>query len=516
MAEKTCKICGKVNHRAAKFCGGCGSRFPKDAAEKLVESDFSALFKVAEEAPATEESDLFQIQVKQSSNEQPPDKDVHMGAEELEKLFESDGTAGEAELENLFGDMSAPEVEKKSSPADGEDGLDEAFNKLLEQREAEEQTVSPLDLSSPSAALLEGDDVLAEARREISGGQEQLLPNSSDDIASLLEEAQKEPATVEPEDATPPQEEPETPAEEPQEEPPAEDEEAEQPRQRRSRRSQPRQGGRRLPSSLARAKLIPPVTFISRLASTLTFIGLSLAIGLGALSKFAPETPSLYVAALPIVGLVVVYIVRRVIKADNMPLPFFNVLLLFVAFLATFEIQGIQLTGWKIFKVEPQTFKPFVMSLVIVAGLNQVLRSRLLHRTFRYILVTVGVYSLTGLIVGITSKLSYSQIIIKRQLEATDKVALVSKLITAFEPTFVAVNFFLPLVVIVLAFEGMRLLMNKFWGHAFVLIITAAFFGCVLFGNVMLYEKANVPNLKSMVRGLQTGRPILEVKVPSE
>ena len=514
MAEKTCKICGKVNHRAAKFCGGCGSRFPKDAADKLVESDFSALFKVAEQSPATEESDLFQIQVKQSSNETPPDKDVHMGAEELEKLFESGNTSGERELENLFGDMSAPSVEKKPTVSDGEDGLDEAFNKLLEQREAEEQTVSPLDLSSPSAALVEGDDVLAEARRELASDDEKLLPNSSDDIASLLEEAKRKPASIEADELTPspPEpEEPESPADDGAEE--TTEGEEEQPRSRRSRRPAPRQA-RRLPSSLARAKLIPPVTFIGRVASMLTFIGLSCAVGLGGLSRFAPDKPNVYVAAVPLVGLLGVYIVKKLIKAENMPLPFFNVLLLFVAFLSTFEIQGLQLTGWKIFKVEPQTFKPFVMSLVIVAGLNQILRSRLLHRTFRYVLVTVGVYSLTGLIVGITSKLSYSQIIIKRQLDVTDKVALVQKIVTAFEPTFVAVNFFLPLVVIVLAFEGMRLLMNKFWGHAFALIVTAAFFACVLFGNVMLYEKANVPNLKSMVRGLQKGRPILEV--PSE
>ena len=380
-----------------------------------------------------------------------------------------------------------------------------AFNKLLEQREAEEESASKLDSSSPSAGLVNGNDVLQEAREEIRTPRAK--KEEEDDIADLLateEETTDQEAKSQTSAPKVPKQEA---AKEPIEEPSEEEERAKPKKAKRSKSSPASRRARRPAPALTRAKLIPQKTLVSSLSAFISFLGLSTIFGAITLSIHSPDLVSaLYLLPSPIIALALAYLIKRIGKLETMPLPSLNLFFLILAVISIFGLGGQSLLDWKIFSLRAKEFRPFLLSLVVISGLHYIFSSRLLHRSFRYFLATMGIYSLTALIQGIASRQSYDTIIAQRQLELTgDASGAISSssdlLLRAFEPTFIAVNCFIPILVIVLSFEAMRLLRHRLWKHAGHLLLATIFFALTLFANTQIYERAGVPNLKSLVKG---------------
>jgi len=487
---KYCKICSKPNEDRAKFCGGCGTRLTPEKADSA-DDEFAKLFEVSETADTTEHSELFAVAPEETNHaaQDAPAADSssnELGAQELEQLFETSDSEDEAaaedvDIEQLFGDAEPLSDRRPDSlrmqavggKPENKDEIDAAFERLLAQKESDGQS------SSPAERLVSEEGVLSEAKRELASNQPEAAISAQ--IADeLLDEAPEEPPT------------PET------------DEQESAPAHR------PRQPVRRkLPSSLKRARLVPKPTFSSRMAALAGFLTLTALLGDGAVHIFALTIPLPWVIA-PVVGLLIAYLVKRVSKAEHWPLSLANLLMFALLVGLSFDPLGIVPSTGAIAGLGPAALRPLTMTLVVILGVFFVIRSRLLLRPLRYVTASLGVYSLVGLLTGIAAGRSYGEIISRRSLNLIEGSAadtLIRQLLVGFEPTFVAVNCFIPLLVIILFFEASRLFINRFWAEGIHLLIACAIFAATLFFNMPLYEKHGIPSLRTLAGVVEMQEP---------
>jgi hypothetical protein len=140
------------------------------------------------------------------------------------------------------------------------------------------------------------------------------------------------------------------------------------------------------------------------------------------------------------------------------------------------------------------------MLLCLLLGIGAVLWSHLLFLSLRVSLSIVGVYSCLSLLTGAAQGIPYLELVTRRVLQAPglaaqlapDRLALLLK---AFDPLFLAVNFFLPVVFLLGVLEALYDLKKRWWGPALVRILQVLLTGAVIALNLRLYQQMKVPNL---------------------
>lgn len=151
----------------------------------------------------------------------------------------------------------------------------------------------------------------------------------------------------------------------------------------------------------------------------------------------------------------------------------------------------------------PGRFLPLTMILVILAGVGHLLRNQLLALALRLTLAILGVYACLSLVGAAAADTPYEALVTRRVLEApglaeTLGPARLELVLKAFDPLFLAVNFFLPAVLLAAAAELLLLARRKWWALAIERLVTVALVGGVLWVNLKLYAKLKVPNLLSL------------------
>lgn len=144
------------------------------------------------------------------------------------------------------------------------------------------------------------------------------------------------------------------------------------------------------------------------------------------------------------------------------------------------------------------------MLLCILLGVGAVLWSHVLFLSLRISLGIVGVYSGLSLLTSLSQGIPYPELVTRRILEAPglsahlapDRLALLLK---GFDPLFLAVNLFLPLVVLLGVLEALYDLKKRWWGPAGVRLLQCLLTGAAVYLNLQLYQKMQVPNLLSLL-----------------
>ena len=481
-----CKKCNKNNPGQARFCGGCGSPL-QDNSPTIGETDIEALFESSftdttqtKEQFDPERSDLFGAEVKRQSTGNIDDVFKTSGDDSsLESIFDEYVEVAESEgFHNSESKRSNDRGYDSNNESEQKGLIDEAFHTLIEQKNEDGQHIDSMDASSPSAALLE-DDILALA--------ESAIENDEGSNESSLDETSRESSPVH------------------EDEPSLEDNESDtdesetrgttissaRKKDKKARKS------RAIPDSLKRARLIGQATFVSGAAGAGTFLVLSLAATYLLFPMIPAQLPQLAILGGPVLALAGAFILKKIFKEKTWPFPVLNVLI--VAFIFGF---AFHLTGKVTYPqgISPGILQSIAMTLSLVTAIHFINSSKLLHRIFRYVLVTLGVYSICGLLKGLATGITYEQTVVLRQLSPSGDGNLIHELARLFEPTFTGVNLFLPLVIIVLLFETMRLVMHKFFRESLAGLVTLVFLGACLYTNINVYETLNVPNLKQMIK----------------
>ncbi len=144
------------------------------------------------------------------------------------------------------------------------------------------------------------------------------------------------------------------------------------------------------------------------------------------------------------------------------------------------------------------------MILALGFGIGTLLESGLLYLSLRIALSILGVYSSLSLISGIARKAPYLELVTRRVLEAPglaeqlspDRLQLALK---AFDPLFVAVNFFLPVVLAVSVLQGLSDGWKRWWTLALTRFLTAVIAGLAIYANLGMYRAQKVPNLLTLL-----------------
>jgi len=507
MAPKTCNKCNKSNPPQAKFCGSCGNTLQDEA--PIATADIEALFDASFDESTAEDSGLF---------EQPLNQVVTKNSnEKLNSIFES---ADDNNIESIFDnyvadapDNDEPLFPAKESVNNGntrekeQQGLvDDAFNALLDKDNDEGDYNKNIDSSSPTAALLE-EDILAQANEELDKEHHPLkqgenVSNKSHLNNSVLSEISSKEEQTDSDyneansdnsdraDNTNHIDMALTDANE------IEETGSHETKSSRKKKTKSKKRTRSLPDALARAKLLIKPTFLSKAAGLSAFTVLSLLLSFLIVPIIPIELPQMATFVLPLILLFIVYVLKKIGKAKDWPFSIVNIVMLSAIFAITFKMKDkLKLPE----QIDIGLLQAVVMTLAIMSAMYGIIRSRLLHRVFRYVLLTIGVYSLSGLIKGIATGLTYQQTITLRQLSFQGNNNVLKELTTLFEPTFIGVNLFLPLVIIIIVFETMRLIINKFFKESLSGLLLLLFLGGCLFVNIELYETNNVPNLKKML-----------------
>jgi ribosomal protein L40E len=505
MAQTICNKCKKANPPQAKFCGGCGSSLSQKR-PAIAEADIEALFEssFSEPPPSNKKnfdhgaSDLFQT-IDTPSNH----------SENLGKIFDS--TGDDSSIESIFDDY-VPGAAHESAIQSGndnsslsslslrekeQDGLvKEAFDSLMEDKKNDYMVNADLDSSSPSAGLLE-QDILAAAKEELllsstttsfldnfsSKGSKKSTDEDSSPIGEVDNETDNEPGDeaddeADDDDNLSTNVTPETRS------------------SRKKKESKKKPKSKTLAEMASRTKYLSKPTFVSSVAGAGSFLIVSLLFSFLLFPLIPAKLPAEAPFAGPVLTLSFAFGLKKIFKAKLWPFAILNIVMLAISFIGAFLFAD-KLTLPK--GLAPELLQSIVMTLTLVAGIYGVINSKLLHRVFRYVLLTIGVYSLMGLLKGIAAGLSYEHTIELRQLVAQGNTSIISELATLFEPTFVGVNLFLPLVAIILLFESMRLIMNKFFKESFPGLLLLVYIGGALFINIGIYERNNIPNLKRMI-----------------
>jgi hypothetical protein len=143
------------------------------------------------------------------------------------------------------------------------------------------------------------------------------------------------------------------------------------------------------------------------------------------------------------------------------------------------------------------------MLLALGFSVGTVLELDVLYLSLRLSLAIVGVYSSMSLVMALVRETPYQELVIRRVLEAPklaehippDRVELALK---AFDPLFVAANFFLPAVLVVTVLQALRDLTRRWWGMAFTRLATASIAGLAVYWNLQQFQQLEVPNLLTL------------------
>lgn len=141
---------------------------------------------------------------------------------------------------------------------------------------------------------------------------------------------------------------------------------------------------------------------------------------------------------------------------------------------------------------------PMLLALAFAVG--TVLELDVLFLSLRLSLAIVGVYSSMSLVTGLVHQTPYDELVVRRVLDAPglvehippDQVALALK---AFDPLFVAANFFLPAVLVLTVLQALRDMTRRWWGLALTRLATATVAGLAVYWNLQQYQRLDVVNL---------------------
>lgn len=144
------------------------------------------------------------------------------------------------------------------------------------------------------------------------------------------------------------------------------------------------------------------------------------------------------------------------------------------------------------------------MLLCMAFAIGTVLESGLLFLSLRISLGIVGTYACLSLLTGVSQGLPYVELVTRRVLEAPGLAAHLAKdqlalVLQAFDPLFVAVNFFLPTVLVLGLLEALQFLWRRWWGLASTRLATCAVAGVALWLNLGLYQSLKVPSLRTLL-----------------
>lgn len=172
-----------------------------------------------------------------------------------------------------------------------------------------------------------------------------------------------------------------------------------------------------------------------------------------------------------------------------------------------FLLVGVGFLATSVPAASHQPWEPgLAMAVCLLLGVGHCIDNSRLALSVRYTFASVGVYSGLTLIQGlaIQSPIAYERLVQLRTIQAPGLAQKVgagtaAKLLQAFDPLFVAVNFFLPAVALACLFELFFLAKQRWWSLVLIRATTLAVVGFAVFWNFRLYQKLNVPTLFTLI-----------------
>lgn len=521
----TCKLCSKEYPAGAKFCGGCGS--PTMAAAES-RDELSDLFEIGGSSSAAQ-NDLFTV-----SSPSSPGGEV--SSSDFDDLFPEapQPTAGDGEqitdssLEALFdgvgqGDAphsgpSSPDLsdlfaEAGSAVNDSypSDGADADLSDLFTAPTGSGTAGSPSASGSVDADLsdLFGDTASGDRSSPAS------LENIFDDARQAPDDGEPVAGSTEAEFARlsasyASQEEPQT------DERPSgdgvtdvdglfedDDDEGEG-----SGSSRPRKSRKPAKKKRIRVVVVEKETWTKKIASFGLLVAVSLLAGLAVEPHLPMKVPFAWAGLAG--ALILVSLVFRTALSRVYRIHMTTQLAFLVVTVLTFMGHGVDGSSTEpvLMGIVPARLLVYVMLLVMAQGIYFSLFNRLLWSGFRLAMAILGVYGSITLFGAIFQPSSlFLDLARARNLPAPASTIGMGEalkvLFKAFEPLFVAVNVFLPALVIVAGLELFLHLWQKRWDKVLTVLLFLALFGTATWFDMRIYQQAGIENLKSLYGQVQ-------------